>query len=207
MLQQCLLLPFFHTYINLSLTFVPPPPPPPLLPLSLSVHTIPPHAFFFPLSSSVLLQMKIMRGKFLRACLEKWRRMGSRVIPSAGCEYCCQWALWPSMHEGDSIPRDVPKGHLVVYVGENYTRFVIKITLLKHPLFKALLDQARDEYDFTAASKLCIPCDENIFLSVVRCASSPQDRRSFSLCLWEHICFFTKKKNDSLWGVTSKWEW
>ncbi|KAL6336260.1 hypothetical protein AAG906_014429 [Vitis piasezkii] len=129
------------------------------------------------------VKMKIMRGKFLRACLEKWRRMGSRVIPSAGCDYCCQWALWPSMHEGNSIPRDVPKGHLVVYVGENYTRFVIKITLLKHPLFKALLDQARDEYDFTAASKLCIPCDENIFLSVVRCASSPRDRRSFSLCL------------------------
>ena len=127
----------------------------------------------------------MMRGEFLRAWLKKWRRMGSRVIPStAGCDNCCQWTLWPSMQEGNSsIPRDVPKGHLVVYVGENYTRFVINISLLKHPLFKALLDQARDEYDYTTASKLCIPCDENIFLSVVRCASSPQDRRSFSLCL------------------------
>lgn len=106
--------------------------------------------------------------------------MGSRVIPSAaGCEnYCCQWTLWPAfMQEEKSIPRDVPKGHLVVYVGENYRRFVIKISILKHPLIRALLDQARDEYDYTAASKLCIPCDENIFLSVLRCASSPQDQR------------------------------
>ncbi|KAJ4836990.1 hypothetical protein Tsubulata_022200 [Turnera subulata] len=51
------------------------------------------------------------------------------------------------MHEGKSIPKDVPKGHLVVYVGESSKRFVIKIELLKHPLFKALLDEAKDEYD------------------------------------------------------------
>ncbi|XWS43579.1 hypothetical protein CRYUN_Cryun16bG0116400 [Craigia yunnanensis] len=124
-----------------------------------------------------------MNGKFLKACLTKWRKMGSRVIPCGSCEYCYQWAKWPnSTHEESSIPRDVPKGHLVVYVGENYKRFVIKITLLKHPLFKALLDQAQDEYDFTTDSKLCIPCDECLFLDVVRCASSPQDRR-LSQCL------------------------
>ncbi|KAE8717012.1 DNA topoisomerase 6 subunit A-like [Hibiscus syriacus] len=79
------------------------------------------------------------------------------------------------MHEEGSIPEDVPKSHLVVYVGENYKRFVIKLTLLKHPLFKALLDQARDEYDFTTDSKLWIACDESFFLNVVRCASSPRD--------------------------------
>ncbi|XP_057982981.1 indole-3-acetic acid-induced protein ARG7-like [Malania oleifera] len=124
-----------------------------------------------------------MKGKLLRAYLNKWRKMGRRVLPSAVCDSCCQWALWPSMHEGNySIPRDVPKGHLVVYVGENNKRFVIKITLLKHPLFKALLDQAQDEYNFTAASKLCIPCEEHTFLSVIRCASSQRDRR-ISLCI------------------------
>ncbi|KAK8496503.1 hypothetical protein V6N13_064201 [Hibiscus sabdariffa] len=120
-----------------------------------------------------------MKGKFVKA----WRKMGSSVIPCSSCECCYQWAKWPnSMHQGCSIPRDVPKGHLVVYVGDNYKRFVIKITLLEHPLFKALLDQARDEYDFNNDSKLCIPCDESLFLDVVRCAGSRPDQRP-SLCL------------------------
>ncbi|KAK3008291.1 hypothetical protein RJ639_013111 [Escallonia herrerae] len=126
--------------------------------------------------------MKIIKGKFLKACINKWQDKGGRIAPAAACDCCCQWALWHFMHEQHSIPRDVPKGHLVVYVGEDHRRFVIKITVLKHPLFQALLDQAREEYDFTADSKLCIPCDENIFLRVMRCATSPQDR-SISLCL------------------------
>ncbi|GMI71232.1 SMALL AUXIN UPREGULATED RNA 46 [Hibiscus trionum] len=120
-----------------------------------------------------------MKGKFLKPCFTKWRKMGSSVT----CECCYQWVKCPnSMHQGCSIPRDVPKGHLVVYVGDNYKRFVIKIALLKHPLFKALLDQARDKYDFNNDSKLCIPCDERLFLDVVRCAGSRPDRTP-SLCL------------------------
>ncbi|KAJ9181564.1 hypothetical protein P3X46_009682 [Hevea brasiliensis] len=126
--------------------------------------------------------MKNMQRKFLKACCNKWSKTESRVIPCAGCEHCCQWGLWASSHEGKSIPRDVPKGHLVVYVGENYKRFVIKLSLLHHPLFRALLDRAQDEYDFTADSKLCIPCEESIFLDVVRCASFPQGSRT-CLCL------------------------
>lgn len=164
------------------------------------------HKNSIPLSLSLSL-MKTMKAKFLKVCLNKWQKMGSRVIPSAAsCDCCRQWALWPSKQEDKCIPSDVPKGHLVVYVGEDYTRYVINITLLKHPLFKALLDQAQEEYDFTAASKLCIPCDENIFLSVVRCAASPPDRR-ISLCLWRVIhgevlikfilrCFYPKLGNN-----------
>ncbi|KAE8702107.1 Chromatin remodeling complex subunit [Hibiscus syriacus] len=117
-----------------------------------------------------------MKGKFVKACITKWRKMGSKVIPCSSCEFCSEWAKSPSsMHEEGSIPSDVPKGHLVVYVGENHKRFVIKLNMLKHPLFKALLDRARDEYDFTTDSKLCIPCDESLFIDVVLCVSSPQD--------------------------------
>lgn len=123
--------------------------------------------------------MKNTKRDFVVASLNKWRKMGSIFMPCWEYQY---WGLWTSTHEGKSIPRDVPKGHLVVYVGENNKRFVIKITLLKHPLFKALLDQAQEEYDFTADSKLCIPCDESIFLDVVRCAGSPQDQ-NMCLCL------------------------
>lgn len=122
--------------------------------------------------------MKMIKGKSLKAWLNKRYKKGREIIPSeADCERCCsscQWCLWPSVCKNKTIPKDVPKGHLVVYVGEYQKRFVIKITLLKHPLFQALLDHAREVYDFDATSKLCIPCDEYIFQSVVRCATSPR---------------------------------
>ncbi|GFZ14321.1 SAUR-like auxin-responsive protein family [Actinidia rufa] len=123
-----------------------------------------------------------MKGKFLKACLSKCQKMGIRVIPRL---VCCQWPLWSLMQEEEKYhtPRDVPKGHLEVYVGEDYKRHVIKITLLKHPLLRVLLDQARDqEYDFRAAPNLCIPCDENTFLTVVGDLKSPQHPR-ISFCL------------------------
>ncbi|XAR51039.1 hypothetical protein NMG60_11005542 [Bertholletia excelsa] len=112
--------------------------------------------------------------------MNKCKKMSSRVL---GCA-CRQdkkhyWAVRRCKRDDKYIPRDVPKGHLVVYVGEDYKRYVIKIALLNHPLFRALLDQATQHYDFAAPSnsKLCIPCDETIFLTILRCAS--KHRRLF----------------------------
>ncbi|GAB2272331.1 hypothetical protein Dimus_007151 [Dionaea muscipula] len=75
------------------------------------------------------------------------------------------------------IPKDVPKGHMVVYVGRHLKRYVINIAVLKHPLFVALLDQARDDdYYFTASSKLCVSCDESTFIDIIRsCATIPEE--------------------------------
>ncbi|XP_047335359.1 indole-3-acetic acid-induced protein ARG7-like [Impatiens glandulifera] len=129
----------------------------------------------------------IKKGNFLRTCLKKWEKIGKPA--NEACEECyCLWAAAneeeEEEEEKDFIPRDVPKGHLVVYVGEYQKRYIIKITILNHPLFQALLDQAREEYDFNPTSKLYIPCNENLFLDVIRCANSPRDRRriSFSGC-------------------------
>ncbi|KAL8152821.1 hypothetical protein V2J09_010581 [Rumex salicifolius] len=116
----------------------------------------------------------------IRACESKWRKMESRALPcmsstdSGECnELICLCPFLhhlqklssnknPSKKSDDKIPKDVPKGHVVVYVGQSLKRYVIKITILEHPLFRALLDQARDELGFTANSKLWIPCEENI---------------------------------------------
>lgn len=120
-----------------------------------------------------------MKVRFLRALLKKWQKTGKQVKPCAGCEHYRQyWGFWTS------IPKDVPKGHLAVYVGENYKRFVIKISLLQHPVFKALLDQAKDKYGFTTPSKLHIPCAEAIFLHVIQSAQYSHNKgRAASNCL------------------------
>ncbi|KAI3799523.1 hypothetical protein L1987_34822 [Smallanthus sonchifolius] len=123
-------------------------------------------------------------GKIMKAWVKRCGKMNNGVLASsAECEKCWERAFkWASsfMHQGSKeacIPSDVPKGHLVVYVGENQRRFVIKVKLLKHPLFSALLDEAREEYEFTADSRFCIPCNEDTFLFVVQRAMTRQGRR------------------------------
>ncbi|KAL8247438.1 hypothetical protein R6Q59_008654 [Mikania micrantha] len=113
----------------------------------------------------------------MKAWVKRCKKMNNVVLASSA--ECWQWASC-FMHQRNKeacIPSDVPKGHLVVYVGENHRRFVIKVKLLKHPLFGALLDEARDEYEFTGDSRFCIPCNEDIFLLVVQSAMNQRDPR------------------------------
>ncbi|WOL12944.1 auxin-responsive protein SAUR50 [Canna indica] len=92
----------------------------------------------------------------------------------------CKWT--PLKEEG--IPKDVPKGHMVVYVGESCRRFVIEVAFLEHPLFQALLDQAREEFGFSSCDgKLCIPCDEAFFVRILRRVRSWRRRKVWCLCV------------------------
>ncbi|CAN8254651.1 unnamed protein product [Cochlearia groenlandica] len=126
-----------------------------------------------------------MKNKFIKACENKLKIMKSKslLIPpcctTSSCESCCKKISWRFKKDNEAIPKDVPRGHLVVYVGDDYKRFVIKISLLKHPIFKALLDQAQDAYEFSFdSSRLWIPCDENTFIGVVRCSGAPMHHRN-----------------------------
>ncbi|KAL6131255.1 hypothetical protein ACLB2K_069631 [Fragaria x ananassa] len=130
-----------------------------------------------------MLMMLIMKSKSLRECYGRCRKAGARVLKYVSWDHVfnrdIKWFCLHSEEDNCSIPKDVPKGHLVVYVGEECRRFVIKVTLLNHPLFRALLDQAEEVFQFaTNSSKLCIPCSEYMFLSVLQCISSEVlDRR------------------------------
>ena len=77
-----------------------------------------------------------------------------------------------SFDESIAIPEDVPKGHFVVYVGEECRRYVVEIALLKHPLFKTLLDSAEEVFGFANASKLYLPCKECVFVGILQCICS-----------------------------------
>ncbi|KAK7270329.1 hypothetical protein RIF29_23394 [Crotalaria pallida] len=115
-----------------------------------------------------------MKIKLLKSCLRefsKFRKVRANFLKCAIEEHFRTWATCGCLHDEEShlyVPRDVPKGHLVVYVGEDCKRFVIKVGVLNHPLFKSLLDHAEDVYGFTNnSSKLLIPCNEIIFRNIV----------------------------------------
>ncbi|KAL2346255.1 hypothetical protein Fmac_000255 [Flemingia macrophylla] len=61
---------------------------------------------------------------------------------------------------------DVPKGHFVVYVGENRSRYVVPISFLSRPEFQSLLHQAEEEFGFDHEKGLTIPCEEDVFESL-----------------------------------------
>ncbi|KAF8780595.1 hypothetical protein HU200_001358 [Digitaria exilis] len=108
----------------------------------------------------------------LKAFLHAWKKQG-------------EWAqLDGAGGEAMAIPRDVPRGHTVVYVGEQLRRHVVRVSSLDHPLFRELLDRARDEYGFAAAdTRLCIPCDEDVFLGVLCHVDAERDTtRLAALC-------------------------
>ncbi|CAN1163369.1 Protein SMALL AUXIN UP-REGULATED RNA 51 [Linum perenne] len=68
---------------------------------------------------------------------------------------------------GGGIRLDVPKGHFVVYVGENKSRYIVPISFLSRPEFQRLLHQAEEEYGFDHdLGGLIIPCEEVVFQSL-----------------------------------------
>ncbi|GAA0153717.1 hypothetical protein Leryth_011465 [Lithospermum erythrorhizon] len=65
------------------------------------------------------------------------------------------------------LPMDVPKGHFVVYVGQNRTRYIVPISILNRSEFQSLLQRAEEEFGFDHDMGLTIPCEEEFFESLV----------------------------------------
>ena len=53
-----------------------------------------------------------------------------------------------------------PKGHFVVYVGNEMKRFVVPTSYLKSPIFQQLLDKAAEEFGFDNQNGIVLPCEE-----------------------------------------------
>ncbi|CAN1160429.1 Auxin-responsive protein SAUR24 [Linum perenne] len=68
---------------------------------------------------------------------------------------------------------NVPKGFLVVYVGETQKkRFVVPVCYLRQPLFQDLLSMAEEEFGFDhPMGGLTLPCSEETFIYVTSALS------------------------------------
>ncbi|KNA15363.1 hypothetical protein SOVF_098920 [Spinacia oleracea] len=64
--------------------------------------------------------------------------------------------------------KEVPKGHVAVYVGERVmTRYVVPLTYLSHPSFQDLLRHAEEEFGYNhPMGGLTIPCNEEAFINI-----------------------------------------
>ncbi|KAK4740258.1 hypothetical protein R3W88_003955 [Solanum pinnatisectum] len=81
------------------------------------------------------------------------------------------WSLGKKLNgykynDKDYTPIDVPKGHFVVYVGEDKIRYIVPISFLSHPEFQCLLRCAEEEFSFDHDKGITIPCEEFIFQSL-----------------------------------------
>ncbi|XP_045823279.1 auxin-responsive protein SAUR71-like [Trifolium pratense] len=56
-----------------------------------------------------------------------------------------------------------PNGCICVYVGPERQRFVIKIKIFNHPLFKTFLEDVENEYGYTNDGPLWLPCHVDLF--------------------------------------------
>uniref|UniRef100_A0A7N0UFN5 Uncharacterized protein n=1 Tax=Kalanchoe fedtschenkoi TaxID=63787 RepID=A0A7N0UFN5_KALFE len=105
------------------------------------------------------------------------RRRRSETASLTECEHIVRLRQilkhWRSKaaHSCRRIPSDIPFGHIVVSVGANRTRFVIRATYLNHPVFEKLLSQAEEEFGFSNHGPLAIPCDELVFEEILRSIS------------------------------------
>lgn len=63
----------------------------------------------------------------------------------------------------------MPKGHIVIYVGETEKkRFIVSIPFLNHLSFQNLLSRAEEEYRFNhPMGALTIPCAEEAFIDIL----------------------------------------
>lgn len=75
----------------------------------------------------------------------------------------------PRRVAADEVARKTaPRGHFVVYVGNEMRRFVVPTSFLKSPLFREQLDKAAEEYGFdNNSSRIALPCDVLTFTQLI----------------------------------------
>ncbi|PKA50310.1 Indole-3-acetic acid-induced protein ARG7 [Apostasia shenzhenica] len=88
----------------------------------------------------------------LRQMMVKWRTRARGLLEAAA----------------RGSPDVVPAGHVAVCVGSSNRRFVIRVAHLNHPAFRNLLFLAEDEHGFSHPGLITLPCDEFLFIQILR---------------------------------------
>ncbi|KAJ9165990.1 hypothetical protein P3X46_020797 [Hevea brasiliensis] len=98
--------------------------------------------------------------------IRKSNKLSQTAVLKQILKRCSSLGKKQGYHDQEGLPLDVPKGHFVVYVGENRSRYIVPISFLTRPEFQSLLQQAEEEFGFDHDMGLTIPCQEEVFQSL-----------------------------------------
>ncbi|XP_058734156.1 auxin-responsive protein SAUR71-like [Vicia villosa] len=82
----------------------------------------------------------------------------------------------------DNTKKPPINGCVCVYVGDERQRFIIKIKIFNHPLFKTLLEDVENEYGYGKEGPLWLPCDVEFFCEALEEIEGSVDEMSFVGC-------------------------
>ncbi|CAJ2676662.1 unnamed protein product [Trifolium pratense] len=101
---------------------------------------------------------------FVKKCKKVWgsnKRLYDHQESSTSGSY---GKLSEKSHKKDITSKKLaPNGCICVYVGPERQRFVIKIKIFNHPLFKTFLEDVENEYGYTNDGPLWLPCHVDLF--------------------------------------------
>ncbi|XP_060194671.1 protein SMALL AUXIN UP-REGULATED RNA 51-like [Lycium barbarum] len=98
--------------------------------------------------------------------IRKSNKLSQTAVLKQILKRCSSLGKKHGYQDEQGLPMDVPRGHFVVYVGENRTRYIVPISILSRPEFRILLQRAEEEFGFDHEMGLTIPCDEDFFESL-----------------------------------------
>ncbi|KAK4784625.1 hypothetical protein SAY86_018993 [Trapa natans] len=71
--------------------------------------------------------------------------------------------------------RVAPEGCFAVFVGPQKQKFFVKTEYANHPLFRVLLEEAEAEYGYSSEGPIELPCDVEVFYTVLTEMDSDDD--------------------------------
>jgi len=89
--------------------------------------------------------------------LIKW----GRCLTNGAKSLCHSRSGYIPMGHDSMKEKEVPKGHLAVYVGQkdgDFQRVLVPVIYFNHPLFGELLREAEEEFGFQHQGGITIPC-------------------------------------------------
>ncbi|XWS70615.1 hypothetical protein CRYUN_Cryun03dG0062100 [Craigia yunnanensis] len=119
----------------------------------------------------------------LQQILKKWRKLAntsksSNNSSNNGCKSIKFLKRTLSLSDNsarEASSNTVPKGYIAVSVGEEQKRFIIPTEYLSHHAFHILLREAEEEFGFQLTGVLRIPCQVNIFETILKMVEENKD--------------------------------